>query len=117
VTLEEELRKIGIPVAQITPTTTSQFKFHFEPLDFDSPAQLLKYADAFHTAKWMIKHIAAASGYESSFLPLGAGGDTHDLTVSVPLPVHKQHVLAHLPLFYPSLNSMRRFLQSENEDD
>ena len=108
--LEEEMRKMGIPVAQISASGENQFRFYFEPLTFSSPEALLTYADAFHTAKWLIKHIASASGYHSSFLPLSESGTTHDLTISVPLPIHRQHLLAHLPLFYPSLNSTRSFL-------
>ena len=109
--LEEEMRKMGIPVAQISASGENQFRFYFEPLDFSSPEALLTYADAFHTAKWLIKHLASANGYYSTFQPLTEAGTTHDLTISVPgLPIHRQHLLSHLPLFYPSLNSTRSFL-------
>ena len=67
------------------------------------------YADAFHLAKWLVKHEAVSSGYVSNFIPSEAG------SIQLSTAIKPQNVLGKLSLYLPTLNSLRKIC-SKSED-
>lgn len=67
------------------------------------------YADAFHMAKWLVKHEAVSSGYVSNFLP-SEGGAFHLASALAP-----QNITNKLSIYLPTLNSIRKVC-SKSED-
>ena len=67
------------------------------------------YADAFHLAKWLVKHEAVSSGYVTNFIPSEAG------SIQLSTAFKPQNVLGKLPLYLPTLNSLRKIC-SKSED-
>lgn len=67
------------------------------------------YADAYHIAKWLVKHDAVSSGYSCNFIPSEAGG----LDLATALLPNK--ILNRLIVYLPTLNSIRKVC-SKSED-
>ena len=111
VSVENTLRQNGIPVTQFQHIggDFNQTKFSFVKKPTQTKEDLLIYADAFHIAKWLVKHEAVSSGYVSNFLPSEGGG----LSLKTSLSPHK--MINRISVYLPTLNSIRKVC-SKSED-
>jgi hypothetical protein len=73
------------------------------------------FADAFHIAKFLIKHEAYAQGYDVGFVPTDGQGGTNELDVEIgnlTIAHSSQSLLKQLPFYCPSFNSVRKLAEN-----